>query len=121
MSIHTETCYWAECDICGGTRAGGDVDILHFPTSGDAVGHATDYDWCMDGDFLWCDDCEDLGKVICVCGGRFYMHDHGEGPCDNTHMATFEGCECPKWRLVVVADTVEEVARVAHASHARST
>jgi hypothetical protein len=57
MATPKMTCYIAVCDGCGEEL---ETDyIVHHPSPEKAQGHATDCDWLVVGDKLYCEACRD--------------------------------------------------------------
>ncbi len=64
MATPQRTCYTAVCDDC-------DVEletdyVVHHSDPGDARGHATEHDWVVVGDKLYCDRCSEGKGFPCA-------------------------------------------------------
>ena len=57
MSTKQMTCHIPICDDCGEELEY--EYVQHFPSEGDAIGHATDCDWLVVEDKLYCEKCRD--------------------------------------------------------------
>ncbi len=57
MTTMKMTCYVPQCDGCEEVLESDYVQ--HFPSSGEAIGHATDCDWLVVGDKLYCEKCRE--------------------------------------------------------------
>ncbi len=57
MSTKQMVCYSSWCDGCG-TELEDDY-VVHFPSAGEAIGHATDCDWLVVEDKLYCEKCRE--------------------------------------------------------------
>ncbi len=78
MSTKQEVCYIPVCDGCDEELA---YDyVQHFPSSGEAIGHATDCDWLVVEDKLYCEKCRE-GKGF------------GCRSCDD--LVKVDGTRCP--------------------------
>lgn len=86
MATRQETCYIAVCDDCNQDL---EMDyIVHHDDPGDARGYATEHDWLVVGDKLYCENCQE-GKGFPCADCDDLVENEGERcpPCRRQHEA----------------------------------
>lgn len=76
MATPQVTCYIAVCDSCK-TELETDY-IVHHDGSGGAIEYATEHDWVVVGDKLYCEFCHEGGKGVPCAGCDDLVENEGE-------------------------------------------